>query len=55
MEKLPIIICEFINIVLKFDTAYADIYIDLVCHLVYNIVILYKNTSVKQFYNSALV
>ena len=42
MEKLPIINCEFINILLKFDIVYADIYIDIVCHLVYNIVILYK-------------
>lgn len=55
MEKLPIIICEFINIVLEFNEVHADIYIDLVCHLVYNIVIFYKNVSVKQFYNSALV
>lgn len=35
--------CEFINILLKFDTVYADIYIDIVCQLMYNIVILYKN------------
>lgn len=41
-KKLPINICEFINILLKIDTAYADIYIDLVCHLVYNMVILDK-------------
>ena len=34
--------CEIINILLKFYTVYADIYIDIVCQSVYNIVILYK-------------